>query len=105
MLDGHMKAVGLFEFFHTGAFSQQWIELPIPSSQRDPAKSKIASFANFIHQKDASIAMNVVEKLMLIWGPIYTVHDNFITTPQFCEDVPLYYSIVRLFSRWALPSK
>ena len=28
MLDGHMKAVGLFDFLHTGAFSQQWISLP-----------------------------------------------------------------------------
>lgn len=70
---------------------QHRISLRIPSSQRDPAKSQIASFANFIHQKDASIAMNVVEKFMSIGGPIYTVHDNFITTPQFCEGVPLYY--------------
>lgn len=69
---------------------QHRISLRIPSSQRDPAKSQIASFANFIHQKDASIAIHVVEKFMSIG--IYTVHDNFLTTPQFSEGVPLYYS-------------
>lgn len=73
---------------------QHRIELRVPSSQRDPAKSQIASFANFIHQKDAYVAMSVVESLLDMGAPIYTVHDNFLTTTtaQFSRAVPLKYT-------------
>lgn len=56
------------------------VTLRVPSDKRDRRKSHIASFVNFIHQKDAYIAMKVVEKMLNMGGEIYTVHDNFITT-------------------------
>lgn len=62
------------------------------SSKSDCRKSAISTFVNFIHQRDAYIAMSVVDKMLQTNGPIYTVHDNFITTPECCGDMPYLYS-------------
>lgn len=70
------------------------ISLRIKTSERHPAKTKVATFANFIHQKDANIAMNVVEQMLSIGAPIYTVHDNFITTQGFSKALPDVYTYV-----------
>ena len=59
-------------------------------------KTKTATCANFIHQKDAYIAMKVVDELLSLGAPIYTVHDNFITTPPFVQLVPTIYTKVFL---------
>lgn len=58
------------------------VTLRIPTPTRDRRKTHLATFANFIHQKDANIAMFMIINLMLekMNVPIYTVHDNFITT-------------------------
>ncbi|KAK8488086.1 hypothetical protein V6N11_019756 [Hibiscus sabdariffa] len=50
-------------------------------------QQSLPSFVNFIHQRDAHIAMNVIEEMHKINGPIYTVHDNFITTPDFADRI------------------
>lgn len=68
------------------------VSLKVPSSKRDRRKTVTSTFANFIHQKDANIAMMVVEALQKENAPIYTVHDNFITTPAYSHMVPHYYS-------------
>ena len=68
------------------------VTLRVSSSKRDRRKTEISTFVNFIHQKDAQIAMNVVKKMLEANAPIYTVHDNFITTAQYCYDIPRIYS-------------
>lgn len=68
------------------------LSLRIPSSERDSVKTKTATFANFFHQKDANIAMKVVNDILGINAPIYTVHDNFIITAEYSRLEPLIYS-------------
>ena len=68
------------------------VTLRVSSSKRDRRKTEISTFVNFIHQKDANIAMSVVEKMLEIDAPIYTVHDNFITTIQYSNYIPIIYS-------------
>ena len=68
------------------------ISFIVPTTKRDSRKTQNATCANFIHQKDAYIAMKVVDKLLLKKkGPVYTVHDNFITTSPFVKLVPNIY--------------
>lgn len=68
------------------------VTLRVPSKvKRDRKKTEISTFANFIHQKDAYIAMRVVEKMMDRRAPIYTVHDNFLTNAHNCKDLPIQY--------------
>ncbi|KAJ4715245.1 DNA-directed RNA polymerase [Melia azedarach] len=68
--------------------------LSIPTTKRDKRKTQSATCANFIHQKDAYIAMKVVESLLSQRVDIYTVHDNFITTPPYVKVVPDIYTKV-----------
>jgi len=71
------------------------VTVNIPTFKRDSRKSLNSTCANFIHQKDAYIAMNVVKKLVndkKRKGHIYTVHDNLITTLPFVEEVPYIYT-------------
>lgn len=70
------------------------VTLRIPTDIRDRRKTDVATFANFIHQKDAWIAMNMVERLHNIGAPVYTVHDNFITNAIFAKQIPLEYILV-----------
>lgn len=70
------------------------VTLRVSSSKRDRRKTEISTFVNFIHQKDSHIAMNVVEEMLSIKAPIYTVHDNFITTAQYSNLIPMIYSNV-----------
>lgn len=59
------------------------VSFRVPFDQRDHRKTETATFANFVHHADSCIATSVVELLKLIGAPIYTVHDNFITTPRY----------------------
>lgn len=70
------------------------VTLRVSSSKRDRRKTEISTFVNFIHQKDALIAMNVVMRMLKKEAPIYTVHDNFITTAQYCYYIPRIYSSI-----------
>lgn len=54
--------------------------LRIATSKRNQTKIVTSTFVNFIHQRDAYIAMNVVEEMLSFNLPIYTVQDNFIST-------------------------
>ncbi|KAL2930262.1 putative DNA-directed RNA polymerase [Bienertia sinuspersici] len=68
------------------------VTLRVPSKvKRDRTKTKISTFVNFIHQKDAYITMCVVKKIMDRRAPIYTVHDNFITNSHNCKEIPIQY--------------
>lgn len=66
--------------------------LRVSSSKRDRRKTEISTFVNFIHQRDAHIAMSVVEDMLSMDAPIYTVHDNFITTAEYSHYIPNIYS-------------
>lgn len=69
------------------------VTLRVPTSVRDRRKTHVSTCANFIHQKDALIAMKVVEELACRSGaPVYTVHDNFITTAPYARQVPDIYT-------------
>ncbi|GJU45916.1 DNA-dependent RNA polymerase [Tanacetum coccineum] len=63
-----------------------------PSLKRDTWQSSVATFLNFIHQRDAYIAMLVVFQLLIKAIPIYTVHDNFITTAGYSDLIAKCYS-------------
>lgn len=84
---------------HKGKKSKQrrQISLNISSEdKRDTNKASSSTFANFIHQKDAFIAMKVVEKFSNMKSdeegiPIYSVHDNFISTLGFHQTLPKLY--------------
>lgn len=68
------------------------VTLRVASDTRDNRKTEISTFANFIHQKDAYIAMKVVEVMLSLEAPIYTVHDNFISTSSHSEKLARIYS-------------
>ncbi|KAE9444857.1 hypothetical protein C3L33_23245, partial [Rhododendron williamsianum] len=68
------------------------VSLRVSSSKRDRRKTEISTFVNFIHQRDALIAMKVVESMIKEGAPIYTVHDNFITTAEYSHLIPEFYS-------------
>lgn len=67
------------------------VTLTISSEKRDKRKTETSTFVNFIHQKDATIAMEMVEWLHHLKIPIYTVHDNFISNTANCEKLPSIY--------------
>lgn len=67
------------------------VTLRVSSEKRDSRKTEVSTFVNFIHQKDAFIAMKMVDKTIRAGGPIYTVHDNFISTTPFCNELPYFY--------------
>lgn len=68
------------------------VTLRVSSSKRDRRKTEISTFVNFIHQRDAHIAMKVVEDMLEMSMPIYTVHDYFITTAEYSNCIPILYS-------------
>lgn len=70
------------------------VTLRVPTSKRDRRKTEIATFVNFIHQKDAFIAMSVVEKLQELKAQVYTVHDNFISTANHSYLIPKVYTSI-----------
>lgn len=70
------------------------VTIRVPTSVRDKRKTRVSTCVNFIHQKDAFIAMKVVEQLTLMKAPVYTVHDNFITTSVSAAAVPTVYTKV-----------
>ncbi|XP_061368161.1 probable DNA-directed RNA polymerase [Gastrolobium bilobum] len=70
------------------------VTLRVSSSKRDRRKTDISTFVNFIHQKDANIAMNVVEEMLSFNEPIYTVHENFLSTATNSNLIPMIYSNV-----------
>ncbi|KAK4344955.1 hypothetical protein RND71_035131 [Anisodus tanguticus] len=67
------------------------ISLRVNTDNRDLRKTEVSTFVNFIHQKDAYIAMLLVEKMLIEGGPIYTVHDNFLTTSHYSRKLPSLY--------------
>ena len=83
--------IWLYDIVHK---KRRKVTLRVSSSKGDRRKTEISTFANFIHQKDAYIAMSVVEYMQEIGAPIYTVHDNFITTAQYSYLLPQIYSNV-----------
>jgi hypothetical protein len=79
------------------------VTLRILTNKRNTRKTASSTFANFIHQKDGLTAIHFIEMMMKIRNnpglnnldlnkaPIYTVHDNFITTPLYANYLPYIY--------------
>lgn len=67
------------------------VTLRLSSEKRDRKKTEISTFVNFIHQKDAYIAMKVVKGMIDKSAPIYTVHDNFISNVYSSIALPSIY--------------
>lgn len=67
------------------------VTLRVPTQERDRKKTAASIFANFIHQKDGYIAYCMIRNKLKLGGPIYTVHDNFITSPDCAMNMPKYY--------------
>lgn len=75
--------------------SRKKVTMKVFTNKRDRRKTVISTFVNFIHQRDASIAMDMVQSSCKRDSkpiPLYTVHDNFITTAKHCEYLPSMYS-------------
>lgn len=81
--------IWIFDKLHQ---KRRQVTLRVSSSKRDRRKTAISTFVNFIHQRDAYIAMKVVEFMLDHGAPIYTVHDNFITTAAYSDLLPQFYS-------------
>lgn len=54
------------------------ILISIPTTQKDSAKAKRSTFANYVHKKDASIASFVFYITHIMGIPLYSVHDCFV---------------------------
>lgn len=67
------------------------VTLSFPSNVRDKRKSRVSTFVNFIHQKDAQIAMSIAFYASRNNIPLYTVHDNFITNTYNCKHIAKIY--------------
>lgn len=90
----YMKMEGIYIWVYNKHHKKRHrVTLRVSSSKRDRRKTEISTFVNFIHQRDASIAMKVVESMLDFNAPIYTVHDNFITTIEYSKLIPKLYSI------------
>lgn len=81
--------IWIYDGFHK---KRRRVTLRVTSSKRNRRKTEISTFVNFIHQRDACIAMSVVEDMFNRNAPIYTVHDNFLTTVQYCDNITSFYS-------------
>jgi len=68
------------------------ITLILPTNERNKMKSKKATFANLIHQKDATIASLIIKNLDSLNILIYTVHDSFLTTATHAYKIPALYA-------------
>ena len=64
-----------------GKYTRHKISFNVLTPFRNVRKSKCATFANFIHQKDALVALNMVQQFFNLYGdsPMYTVHDCFVS--------------------------
>lgn len=68
--------LNLFDSIHK---KRSRLTIRVKSDKRATKKTINATFANFIHQKDAFIAMVMI--YLNKNKAIYTVHDNFICNP------------------------
>jgi DNA-directed RNA polymerase len=84
-------------YYNTSRKNKSRVALKEKTDIKDHPKSKISTFANFIHQRDALLVMRVIdyirdeERHNSIHIPIYTIHDNFLTTIERVDKLPAYY--------------
>lgn len=64
------------------------ISMEIPTNKRDSAKTKRSTFANYIHQKDASLACYVFDQAISKGIRLYSVHDCFIAPLAYAHELP-----------------
>jgi DNA-directed RNA polymerase len=76
--------------FDRKKMTRRKITLSMPTTNRDRNKTQRACFANFIHQKDASIALFIIDNFN--HKNLYTVHDNFIVNPSQANNINHWYA-------------
>ena len=85
------------------------VTLRIPTNKKNTRKNTSSTFANFIHQKDALTVIHFIDILMDEYEsgnntvPVYTVHDNFITTPLYGAAFPSLYKKAMTRFDWDTP--
>ena len=73
------------------------LKIPKNPSHRDRRKTCTSTFANFIHQKDAGLAMYMIKEMInQLNAPVYTVHDNFLSNVVYTLHLPRLYSSIFL---------
>lgn len=84
----------MYMYKYTIKSKRRWIrkksQWNVVTGKKDRRKSVTATFVNLIHQRDGYIAMKFVESLDMD-TPIYTVHENCISTARHCEKFPDFY--------------
>lgn len=65
--------------------------LVLAQRREDRAKKRRATFANFIHKKDAGDACHVIQSCLLNYIPVYTVHENFLSPAVHAHKMPALY--------------
>jgi DNA-directed RNA polymerase len=73
------------------------VTLRVSTDKNDRRKSEISTFVNFIHQLDAYISMKMIAVARQFGFPIYTVHDNFITTANYSDGLANIYRKVFVY--------
>lgn len=66
--------------------------MSLPTDKRNYEKTKNSSLANFLHQQNAYIGMQMANYCKSKKMPLYTVPDNFISTPSY--EIPKLYKDV-----------
>ncbi|KAH6555185.1 hypothetical protein KP509_1Z196000 [Ceratopteris richardii] len=76
------------------------ISFNVLTKKANAMKSKCATLANFIHQKDALIAINTISHIMKNYpqAPLYTVHDCFVSNYAMAEKLADIYKETFFFS-------
>lgn len=80
--------MGVYDRIHK---KKRQVTLRIPTEDQDRRKTHTSTFANFIHQKDANIAMSIIFYICKLGAPVYTVYDNFITTAPYAMHISKCY--------------
>jgi len=76
--------------FDRSKMKRKKVTMSMPTTKRDRNKTKKACFASFIHQKDASIALYIIQHFPPL--NLYTVHDNFIVNPSQARNINHWYA-------------
>lgn len=92
----YMRSESAYIWLYDRANNQRRrVTLRVPSEDRDSRKTLVATCANFIHQKDAYIAMKVVKKLLAERGVHGTREFHNYCSSRYQSSLNLYRCLYR----------
>lgn len=95
-----MDPVRIWVYYDRPKKKRSQVTLRVPTDKKDTRKSMCSTFANFVHQKDALTVINFVDIILREQEghviPLYTVHDNFVTTASYARYLPYIYRLAIL---------